>query len=71
MAKWFILVPKSENLSISGERKSESEEKDEKRTFHLPANIEKSKVEAEFNDGVLRVHLPKRQTKPEKVIPVK
>lgn len=63
MAKWFMLVPKSENLSISGERKSESEEKDEKRTFHLPANIEKSKVEAEFNDGVLRVHLPKRQTK--------
>lgn len=72
------------NLSISGERKSESEEKDEKRryhrversygsyqrTFHLPENIEKDKVEAEFNEGVLRVHLPKRDTKPEKMIPV-
>ena len=72
------------NLSISGERKSESEEKDEKRryhrversygsyqrTFHLPENIEKDKVEADFHEGVLRVHLPKRGALPEKLIPV-
>ena len=72
-------------LCISGERKSESEEKDEKRKFHriersygsyqrsfrLPENIDKGHVEAEFTDGVLRVHLPKRETTPQKVIPVK
>lgn len=71
-------------LSISGERNSESEEKDEKRKFHriersygsyqrtfrLPENIQEDKVDAEFSDGVLRVHLPKRDDQPEKTIKV-
>ncbi|MBT8037892.1 MAG: Hsp20/alpha crystallin family protein [Verrucomicrobiae bacterium] len=72
-------------LRISGERKSESEEKDEKRKFHrierhygsyqrsfrLPENIDQSHIKADFSDGVLHVHLPKRDTKPQQVIPVK
>ncbi len=72
-------------LCISGERKTESEEKDEKRKFHriersygsyqrsfrLPENVDKGHVEAEFKDGVLRVHLPKIESKPQKMIPVK
>lgn len=59
-------------LSISGERKSEKEEKKKKfhriersfgtflRTFTLPEYADAKKVAAEFKDGVLKVHLPKR-----------
>lgn len=58
-------------LSISGERKSEKEEKRKKfhriersygtflRTFTLPDNADSTKIAAEFKEGVLKVHLPK------------
>lgn len=58
-------------LAISGERKSEKEEKGKKyhrversygsfeRSFTVPADAEEEKVSAQFNDGVLMVHLPK------------
>ncbi len=60
-------------LSISGERKHESEETDKKKKFHriersfgryvrsfrLPDNVDPEKVKAKFEDGVLRVRLPK------------
>ena len=60
-------------LTISGERKSEVEEKDEKkkfhriersygryvRTFRLPDDVDGEKVGADFENGVLKVHLPK------------
>lgn len=58
-------------LTISGERKVEKEEKNKKyhrieraygrfeRSFTLPDQAEAAKVNAEFNDGVLQVHLPK------------
>jgi len=58
-------------LSISGERKSEKEEKRNKfhriersygtflRTFTLPDNADSTKIAAEFKEGVLKVHLPK------------
>ena len=72
-------------LTISGERKTESEKKDKKkkyhriersygsyqRTFRLPDNIAEDQVEAEFKDGVLRVHLPKGEDGDQKAIPVK
>lgn len=60
-------------LSISGERKTESETKGRKyhriersfgsfqRTFSLPDGVRSDRVTAEFKDGVLRVHLPKDQ----------
>lgn len=64
-------------LEISGERKTEKEEKEKKyhriertygsftRAFALPEGVEVSKVAAEFKEGVLRVHLPKNPaTKP-------
>lgn len=67
-------------LHISGERKQEKEEKTKKyhrversfgsfvRSFALPENVDESRVNAEFKDGLLNVHLPKAEkTKPRAV----
>ena len=64
-------------LTITGEKKSESEEQDKqrhliersygmfRRTINLPANIRPDKVAAKFDKGVLTVLLPKApETKP-------
>ena len=70
-------------LTISGERKSEKEEKNKKyhrieraygsfeRTFIVPDDADADKVNAEFKDGVLRVHLPKSEKAKPKQIEVK
>ncbi len=70
-------------LSISGERKYEKEEKGKKyhrverayggfmRTFSLPEDTDGSKVNAEYKDGVLKVHLPKSDKAKPKAIEVK
>jgi len=67
-------------LTISGERKSEKEEKGKKfhriersygsflRSFTLPESVNADKVSAEFKDGVLSVHLPKdEKAKPKSI----
>jgi HSP20 family protein len=67
-------------LYISGERKTEKEEKKRKfhrlerffgtfeRTFTVPEDADTTKILAEFHDGVLQVHLPKRpMPKPEAI----
>jgi len=60
-------------LTISGERRHESEEEDSKRKFHrieksygsytrkfaLPDNVDATAIKASFQDGVLEVALPK------------
>ena len=58
-------------LTIEGERTQEKEEKGKKfhktersygkfvRQFALPAEVDAAKVQAEYKDGVLNVHLPK------------
>ena len=58
-------------LTIEGERTQEKEEKGKKfhktersygkfvRQFALPAEVDGAKVQAEYKDGVLNVHLPK------------
>ena len=65
-------------LTIKGERKSESEEKDEKKSYHrvertyglytrsipVPAEIDEEKVKADFTKGVLKITMPKAE-KPE------
>jgi HSP20 family protein len=70
-------------LTISGERKTEKEEKNKKfhriersygtfeRSFTLPDDANGAKVAAEFKDGVLRVHLPKNPVAKPKAIEVK
>ncbi|HLW34769.1 MAG TPA: Hsp20/alpha crystallin family protein [Chthoniobacterales bacterium] len=70
-------------LSISGERKTEKEEK--KKTYHrversygtfervftLPEDADATKIGAEFKEGVLRVHLPKSPSAKPKTVEVK
>ncbi len=70
-----IQVNLNENmLTISGNRKHQSENKEEKihriesfygsfsRTFSLPADVDSEKLKAKYSNGVLSVHLPKLQT---------
>jgi HSP20 family protein len=70
-------------LSISGERKSEKEEKHKKyhrieqtygsfmRSFTLPEGSSGEKISAEFRDGILKVHVPKDEKAKTKAIDVK
>jgi HSP20 family protein len=58
-------------LTVSGERKERKEEKDAKhflseayygsfmRSFSLPAELDESKVDAHYEDGVLTIKVPK------------
>ncbi len=70
-------------LAISGERKYEKEEKDKKfhrieraygsfsRSFTIPEDADPEKVSAEFENGLLRVHIPKTERAKPKSIEVK
>jgi HSP20 family protein len=70
-------------LSISGERKTEKEEKGKKfhriertygsfmRSFTLPEGSTGEKISAEFRDGILKVHIPKDEKAKTKAIDVK
>jgi HSP20 family protein len=70
-------------LTIEGERKREKEEKGKKfhkversygkfvRQFALPPEVEATKIQAEFKDGMLNVHLPKAATAKPQAIEVK
>lgn len=60
-------------LSISTEAKEEREDKEEnytrrefgyssfKRTFSLPETVDEEKIKASYNEGILSVHLPKKE----------
>ena len=65
-------------LTISGEKKAETEEKDKgyylkecsygtfSRSVRLPDNIADDKIEAKFKKGVLTIDLPKKEVAPPK-----
>lgn len=72
-------------LSISAEIEEKNEEENDtytrrefgyssfKRTFSLPEFIEESKIKAQYNDGILKVELPKKEEakqKPPKTIKI-
>lgn len=69
-------------LSIRGERKSEKEEKDERRyfaestygsfmrSFTLPFKVEDAKIDAHYEDGVLTVRVPKIEASKAKEIAI-
>jgi HSP20 family protein len=70
-------------LTIEGERRQEKEEKNKRfhkieraygkfvRRFELPAEVDGAKVQADFKEGVLNVHLPKSPSGTPKTIQVK
>ena len=70
-------------LTIKGEKKSESEEKNERyhrrestygsfsRSFQLSSDVENEGIEANYKDGVLRISLPKAEAATPKKIEVK
>jgi HSP20 family protein len=70
-------------LTITGERKYEKEEKGKKyhrversygsfmRSFTLPEDADGSKINAEYKDDILKVHLPKSEKAKPKAIEVK
>jgi len=70
-------------LTLSGERKSEREDKDEKyhriersygaysRSFVLPDDVLQDKITADGNEGVITVHLPKTDIKKNAAVQVK
>jgi HSP20 family protein len=65
-------------LTISGERKQKTEEKNEKshrvetlygtfsRSFSLPDNVDAANIRAESKDGVITVRVAKARTEPKK-----
>ncbi|MFY0644022.1 MAG: Hsp20/alpha crystallin family protein [Bacteroidia bacterium] len=70
-------------LEVSGERKNEKEEKNEKyhlseitygkftRRFQLPDNVDPDKIDASVEDGILKLSIPKSEDKKPKQISVK
>lgn len=70
-------------LTIKGEKKSKTEQKDEKvhrvecsygsfvRSFTLPASVKTDKVDAKYKDGILNMTLPKSEKDTTKKIEVK
>ncbi len=72
-------------LSISGEKKQEHEEGDAEsnyhlversygsfeRTFKLPRSVDSDKVEAKFEQGLLKVNLPKSEKAKKRQIAIK
>ncbi|WP_452226061.1 Hsp20/alpha crystallin family protein [Lacinutrix cladophorae] len=69
----FQIDLESQVLSISTETKIENEENEEnytrrefgyssfKRTFSLPETVDEDKIEASYSDGILSIHLPKKE----------
>ncbi|MGI5860593.1 MAG: Hsp20/alpha crystallin family protein [Myxococcales bacterium] len=76
------VVLEDSTLTLRGERRLEREEKRENyqriesayghfsRSFSLPSTIDRDKVRADMKEGVLEVHVPKREGARGKTIPI-
>ncbi|MCK7590963.1 Hsp20/alpha crystallin family protein [Subsaxibacter sp. CAU 1640] len=74
----FNINVENKVLSISSEKSEETVNEDEnytrkefgyssfKRTFTLPDTVESENINAKYNDGILTIHLPKREEAKEK-----
>ncbi len=72
----------AEAVSITGERKSESTTEDNgvtrsefhygrfQRVIPLPARVQNTAVEADYKDGILKLHMPKDEAEQKKVVKV-
>ena len=70
-------------LTIEGERKQQKEEKNERfhrvesiygsfsRSFSLPENVDAAAINCESKDGVLSVHIPKKEIEKRKPVEIK
>ncbi|MEX1301744.1 MAG: Hsp20/alpha crystallin family protein [Desulfotignum sp.] len=70
-------------LTIRGEKKQEKEEKNKKfhrveqfygsfaRSFTLPENVDETKIEAAFKNGMLKLQIPKTTVSKPKAIDIK
>ncbi|MCA9496612.1 MAG: Hsp20/alpha crystallin family protein, partial [Nanoarchaeota archaeon] len=68
-------------LSLKAEHKFEKEDKDKKKGYHriertysgfarsfsLPSEVDETKVKANYKDGILEVHIPKKEDKDKKL----
>ncbi len=83
MTKKDIEIEINNNLlNIKGEKKEESEESEKNyhrketfegkfcRTFRLPETIDEEKIKANFENGILKVHVPKSPEKGTKKISI-
>lgn len=71
----FKIELNDNNLTVSGERKFSSEKKEKNfrsvetkygsfsRSFTLPENVDASKVNAKYNNGILELTIPKDEKK--------
>ncbi|MEB3828543.1 Hsp20/alpha crystallin family protein [Phormidium sp. CCY1219] len=81
-AKDLDVQVSAEAVAISGERKTETQHEENgsfrsefrygqfRRVIPLNARIENSKVEAQYKDGILKLHLPKAEDEKNKVVKV-
>jgi HSP20 family protein len=81
--KELALEVTDHTLTITGERKTEKEEKDKsfylherlekqfERRFTLPADVDTAKIDAMFRTGVLEVHIPKIEQAKARTIEIK
>lgn len=72
----------ADSVVISGERKSEAKTEEKgvvrsefsygsfRRVMGLPSRIENGKVEAEYKDGILSLHMPKSEEERSRVVKV-
>lgn len=69
----FKIHIEGDQLTISSEKEESSESKEEKysrkeynyasfsRSFTLPESIQKDRIEAQYDNGILKLHLPKKE----------